>query len=233
MRSWYLMKNLRAVYGWRPSSEMRASMSTYMFGYRSSQSATAARSSASLPKWAQMNVVFGCRAMTRCSWASRSWRLGNVVAVEEPVGVLVQLVPALVVAVQRREEGGRVGGVDHDRPLVLAADLPDRVELRVVDRHELAVLVAVAQPEGLVELQALGPGLEARLQPLGLALAPAASSMPVEVDQGEGEEPAGMGLVEGGEGLLEPVAPAAVEVDDRLHAGRVHLREIVLDTLPA
>ena len=50
IRSWYFRKNFRAVYGWRPSSEMRASMSTYMFGYLSSLSATAARSSALLPK---------------------------------------------------------------------------------------------------------------------------------------------------------------------------------------
>ena len=49
--------------------------------------------------------------------------------------------------------------------------------------------------------------------------------------QGVGEESAGMGLVERGEGLLEPLAPAAVEVDRRAHAGRVHLLEVVLHPL--
>ena len=40
-----------------------------------------------------------------------------------------------------------------------------------------------------------------------------------------------MGIVEGGEGLLEPLSPAAVEVDDRAHAGRVHLGQVALDPL--
>ena len=35
-----------------------------------------------------------------------------------------------------------------------------------------------------------------------------------EVDEGVGEEPAGVGLVERGERFLEAVAPTAVEVDD-------------------
>ena len=47
------------------------------------------------------------------------------------------------------------------------------------------VLVAVAQPQALVDLQALRPGLEARLQPLQLAIGPAGLVDPVEVDQGD------------------------------------------------
>ena len=112
--------------------------------------------------------------------------------------------------------------------LCLRAHLPDRVELRVIDRHELAVLVAVAQAERLVELQPLGPGLEALFEPLGLALAPVRVVDAVEVDQGEREEPAGVGLVECRERFLEPVAPAAVEVHHGLDAGLVHLGEVPL-----
>ena len=115
--------------------------------------------------------------------------------------------------------------------LYRAQDLPDRVELGVVDRQEPAVLVADAQAERLVELQPLGPGLEALGQPRRLAGRPARLVDAGEVDQRVGEEPAGVGLVERGEGLLEPLAPAAVEVDRRAHAGRVHLLEVALHPL--
>ena len=77
-----------------------------------------------------MNVVLGWRAITRIRWACSSERLGIVLAVEEPLGVLVQLVPALAEPVERREERAGVARVDLDRPLVAGADLPDRVELR-------------------------------------------------------------------------------------------------------
>jgi len=99
--------------------------------------------------------------------------LGIVLAVEEPFGVLVQLVPALAEPVERGEEGAGVGRVDLDRPLVLGPDFPDRVELGVIDREEPAVLVPDAQAQRLVELQAPGPGLEAGAQPRGLAVGPA------------------------------------------------------------
>ena len=128
--------------------------------------------------------------------------------------MLVQLVPAFVVLVQRREERRRIGRVDHHRPLVLGTDLPDRVELRVVHRHQLAVLVANGQPQALVKLQPLGAGGKALLKPLRFALAPVVVVDAVEVDQREREEAAGVRLVERGERLLQPLAPAAVEIDD-------------------
>ena len=46
--------------------------------------------------------------------------LGEILAVEEPLGVLVQLVPALAEAVERREERTGIARVDLDRPLVAA-----------------------------------------------------------------------------------------------------------------
>ena len=77
----------------------------------------------------------------------------------------------------------------------------------------------------------LAPASKLSRQPRGLAIRPARLVDAGEVDQGVGEEPAGVGLVEGGERLLEPLAPAAVEVDHGAHAGRVHLGEVVLDPL--
>ena len=40
-----------------------------------------------------------------------------------------------------------------------------------------------------------------------------------------------MGVVEGGEGLLEPPAPAAVEIHDGADAGRVHLGKVVRNAI--
>ena len=157
--------------------------------------------------------------------------LGVVFAVEEPLGMLVQLVPALAEPVERREERAGVARVDLDRPLVTGADFPDRVELGIIDRYESAVLVAGAEAQRLVELQALGAGLEALAQPRGLAIRPARLVDTVEVDEGVGEESAGVGVVEGGDRLLEPRSPAAVEVNRGANARRVHLGEVALDSL--
>ena len=77
----------------------------------------------------------------------------------------------------------------------------------------------------------LAPALKPSSSRFGLAVRPARLVDAVEVDEGVGEEPAGVGLVERGEGLLEPVVPAAVEVDDRPHAGGVHLGQIGLHAL--
>ena len=59
-----------------------------------------------------------------------------------------------------------------------------------------------------MELQALGAGLEALGQPRGLAIRPARLVDAGEVDEGVGEESAGVGVVEGGDRLLEPSVPS-------------------------
>ena len=177
--------------------------------------------------WAQMNVVFGCRAMTRIRCACSSERPGKSLPWKSHSGCSLS-------SCQRslcRSSGVKKapGSPCGSRPAACSGpDLPDRVELRVVDRQEAAVLVADAQAQRLVELQPLGAGLEALGQPRRLAGRPARVVDAGEVDQRVGQEPAGMGLVERGERLLEPRAPAAVEVDRRAHAGRVHLLEVVL-----
>ena len=156
---------------------------------------------------------------------------GEILAVEEPLGMLVQLMPAFVESVERREEGARVSGMDFDRSLVSGTDFPDRVELGVIDRQEPAILVADAQAQRFVKLEALGPGLEARAQPRGFTIRPAWLVDSGKVDQGISEESAGVGVVEGGEGLLQSLSPTAVQIDDRADASRIHLRKITLDPL--
>ena len=71
-----------------------------------------------------MNVVFGMPGDHAVALGVQLGRGGEVLAVEEPRRVLVQLVPALVEAVERREEGARVAGVDLDRPLVASRTSP-------------------------------------------------------------------------------------------------------------
>ncbi len=178
-----------------------------------------------------MNVVFGMPGDHADPLGVQVGTLGEILAVEEPFGVLVQFVPALAVAVERGEEGAGVAGVDLDRPLEAGADLPDRVELGVVDREEAAVAVADAQAERLVKLEALGAGFEALGQPGRLSVGPARVVDTGKVDEGVGEEPAGVRLVESGQSFLESVAPAAVQVDHRSDAGGIHLREVALDAL--
>ena len=58
--------------------------------------------------WAQMNVVFGMAGDDPDPLGVQLGAAGEILAVEEPLGMLVELVPALVVPVQRREEGAGV-----------------------------------------------------------------------------------------------------------------------------
>ena len=81
--------------------------------------------------------------------------------------------PSFVELVERREEGTRVSGVDFNRSLESGTDFPDRVELGVIDRQEPAILVAYAQAQRFVKLQALGSCLEARTQPRRFTIRPA------------------------------------------------------------
>ncbi len=82
-----------------------------------------------------------------------------------------------------------------------------------------------------MKFEALGAGFEALDESSGLSLGPARVVDAGEIDQGIRQEPTGVGLVESGEGLFESVSPAAVQIDDRLHAGCVHLVEVMLDPL--
>ena len=73
----------------------------------------------------------------------------------------LQFFPALVGFVERIEEGHRIGHVDHHRPIEFRRRLPDRIEPRIVDLHQLIMMIAHVQPERLPDLQALRapPGL--------------------------------------------------------------------------
>jgi len=133
---------------------------------------------------------------------------------EVPVGMLAELVVALVRAVERVEEGDRVGDVDGDRDAELAGGRPQWVEPGIVDRHEAPRRVAGGQAQRLPDLEAAGAGRDARPEPAGL-LGPEVGPLlphPV-VEAGEdGDAPAERLPARdlAGEGL----APPTVEVDD-------------------
>src|SRR5260370_26541888 len=92
--------------------------------------------------------------------------------IEKPLRVGVQLMPALVEPIQGSKKRGRVAGVNHYRPTVFGAQLPNRLQLRIIYRHRSAVFVLIPQPERLVKLEPLGAGLKTLFQLLGFTLAP-------------------------------------------------------------
>ena len=75
----------------------------------------------------------------------------KILAVEEPVGMVVKLVPPLVLGVEGSEEGARVSRVNHHGAPVPAAKIPERVDPRVVNSEQPAVLAANAQPQRFVD----------------------------------------------------------------------------------
>src|SRR5215213_5484479 len=116
--------------------------------------------------------------------------------VEVPVRVFVQLLPALVEAIERRKEGDRVSDVNQDRHVELRGRRPERIEPGIVDRDELPLGLAEAQPEPLPDLQAsrtegnrLAQALRLRLAKIGVG-----GEMLV-VDPGEDGEAVRIGLL--------------------------------------
>ena len=80
-----------------------------------------------------------------------------VLAIEVPVGMADKLGVALIVRVQRLEEGVGIGNMDHYGNVQLAGRLPQRIEATIVHVHELAIGISYRQPQLLVDLQALRP----------------------------------------------------------------------------
>ena len=107
---------------------------------------------------------------------------------------------------------------------------PERIEPRIVDRDQLPLGVAQAQPERLPDLQAARAERHRLAQALRLRLAKTGIGREVVVvDPGEDGEAVRIGLLVAGELGPQAVAPAAIEVDDGLHAGFVHRRDELAD----
>jgi hypothetical protein len=80
----------------------------------------------------------------------------ELAAAVPPVRVLTQLLDPRVAVGQRREERGRIAGVDGDWQAELRGGRPERLEPRVADRDAAAGGVAQPQPEVLPHLHADG-----------------------------------------------------------------------------
>ncbi len=134
---------------------------------------------------------------------------------EVPVGVLAQLLVALVRGVERLEERDRVGDVDRHRQAELPRRRPQRVEAGVVHRHESAPGVARPQPQELPHLEAARPRRGAVPQPGRLHLPEVGAPGPhgvVETGEHRDAVPERRPVLQL---ACEGVAPAAVEVHDR------------------
>ena len=57
---------------------------------------------------------------------------------KRPIGMIAELFVSLVEPVGGQEEGGRVGDMDCDGHLQLAADIPHGIETGIVDLYELS-----------------------------------------------------------------------------------------------
>ena len=60
----------------------------------------------------------------------------ELIAAKEPAGVLVQFMPPFIELVKWSPEGRRVGGMNDNRATVLATDLPNLVQLRIIDGNQ-------------------------------------------------------------------------------------------------
>ena len=142
----------------------------------------------------------------------------------------VQFLPALVAAVQRIEEGDRVGDVDQDRPVEFCGSGPDRIEPRIVHRDQFASLVAHPQSQRLPDFETLRAagrlGTQSRRSPLAEAVAVVEPCGPI--DAAEHLETFRRRLLETFEVRVEDLlAPAAVKVDHNRYAGRIqHIQQL-------
>ena len=147
-----------------------------------------------------------------CSW------LGNIRVGERPLGVAKQLLQALVSAVERIEEGGRVGGVD--QAPAGRARRRRRTPGRCARHRGARACRRLSRKPSPSVFQTFTPRAPAAAERRSDSASSVAEGIagggkpPVEL--AEGEEAAGVGAVVALEVRLELGVPAAVEVDRRL-----------------
>ena len=140
------------------------------------------------------------------------------------VGIERQLEPALVPEVDRLEELRRVGCVNVHRNLQPRADLPDGVELRVVELQPRAVGLLRGQAEVLQELaQALRSGFHVVLDLLRGAGAESRADRVAKVDRRERDHAVGIrAVLDDVEHLGQAVAGSTRHVHHQLQVLAVH-----------
>src|SRR3984885_12527960 len=96
----------------------------------------------------------------------------EIATVEGPVGMIAQLLVALIEAIDRAKEGDRIGDMDRDRDPEIAAYVPHGIEARVIDGDQLPCrdVFAEIESERLENLQSARPIAVRFFDGLGLNL---------------------------------------------------------------
>ena len=112
-----------------------------------------------------MNVVFRCFGEQPIALRHQRLERREVRRRAPPLGMHLQLEPALVLLVDRLEKRRGLAGVDQHRNVEARARRPHRIELGVVNRDALAVAALQRQAEVLEDLQAARAGLDVGFEP--------------------------------------------------------------------
>ncbi len=155
----------------------------------------------------------------------QTMKRGEAWVAETPIGMAEQLLQSLIEAVDRLEEGDRVGDVDQDRQPQLTGGIPERGETRIVRHQQVAVGILEVEAEVFPDFEPLGTRRHRLAETGDETIGETGGGRLGPVDVAEGGEAAGIGTVVTVEVGLKLVAPAAVEVDHPGHAAFVHQGE--------
>ena len=140
----------------------------------------------------------------------------------------MQFLPALVEAVDWKEERLRVGDVNGHRHLQSSYRVPHRIEARIVDADQLiGSLLAQVEPERLEDLQALRAGLVGVFDQAGLKLRIAGFGSPGPRRLSEDHESPGMRFRELGDSFPHAAAIAPRETHHRPDVLAIHHSQAV------
>src|SRR5690348_9942652 len=137
-------------------------------------------------------------------------------AMEMPVGVLAQLLPALIGAVKGLEEGHGIGYMDQHGHSQSGGSLPEVGQATVVDGNQAILTITIAQAQSLPHLEPPRTPVHTILQLPGHTSAEVWLGDHSPVAMSEGHEAIGVGTVVAIEIGLQLIAPHAVQVDDGL-----------------
>src|ERR1700722_1867058 len=121
--------------GCRPSSPMRAAISTNIFGWLWRHSDTYGRSSESAT-CKQTNCVRGCRAHYVAAGLLEFAIARRTLAEVTPVWMSVQFFPSLVEPVDGQEERLRIGTMNRNGHVMASGGFPHQIKAWVVDPDE-------------------------------------------------------------------------------------------------
>ena len=231
IRSGWRVKSRRVARGWRPSSPTRAEKSRHRFGIGREHAVDPRRGPRrSSTTCAPMNVVPGWPRDHGLERVHQALEAGQAGAVGRPLRVHAELLQALVVASSGSKNAtGSAVWISTGSPSSPAA--PTAAPAAASSGRTSAPAASrTASPRSFHTFNPRAPGRDARPSRL---VDQASSGVGLEqlapVDVAERQEAPRVRAVVAVEVGLELVAPAAVEVHDRLDVERVHQRQQLAD----